>query len=760
MKGIPIGLGLPVHGNFAFATEPTELKVEPSVARELVSRTRGVVYVALFGRVEKFEHQARVSMSAQGTKQIDSRFEDYGTRMKPRLEVKYATVYEDGLLKRPIVELTADGIGTRPGAVSAEARPLPAAAAQEGRRLEGGAIAAPQPSLGRPAGVRVYSTDGLVRIGDHLAITGSYMFSRLAQRAKANPDAMEKRQREYVRSLLMLLAYRQWAAGEPDELTPTKMVMTLSEYLLDPQGKVDLFKGLTDKNLATLIDEQSLRGENPMHNVNWLAGKIDPESENELRQRFDKLYRAYFLDLASRQDLKVASLWSAIVKQYDFEAKQFPLWDNAARSSFVDTDMYVNSRFLSFTFRTAAQPLPTVIAMSTDEARQVAKFAARNTDEGFPQWQAYQVFYATIDQVTLSFAESTPKITVDLVSQDRIAYWDFALTREIARAAPPPSPEVKPPAAPAPQPVVHAPASVVAQPAPPLTVQIPAAPVAVAPPEAVGAPKPKAAEAPQLDVAIASADRPPQPAPAQAVSPPAPVEPTKPTYDIVGLRLGMKLPEATELIGKHMTVKAVLERTPIPSGQIDVFAHARVFVSEGNSEYLVLVTLPDKRGDEILAIGRYVFGGLGAFERGELLAGFREKFQTDPMTSNERFYWGGALQRNRIGSACHVDLGTIGQGNWSDSRGQTPDLRSFSPPGANAAFSGPASMAWIGLNVRDLNQLVQYKDCRPSAAAYIPEVGGRVGEFTIWLTDTRNYINALTGPSLPRPGTTAPRMKL
>lgn len=156
----------------------------------------------------------------------------------------------------------------------------------------------------------------------------------------------------------------------------------------------------------------------------------------------------------------------------------------------------------------------------------------------------------------------------------------------------------------------------------------------------------------------------------------------------------------------------------------------------------------------------YFVGGMGAFDRPELLEGFNEKFKSEPIANGDQFLLGQGNTNRRIAGPCFVRLGTMLQGNWVDEAGKVPNLRELAPKAGDPKFNGPASMACPGLQVLDLNQASQFRVCGPSVIAYMPELGGRVGEFAVWLTDTAEHTKALTGLPIRRGGSEQGRSRL
>lgn len=253
----------------------------------------------------------------------------------------------------------------------------------------------------------------------------------------------------------------------------------------------------------------------------------------------------------------------------------------------------------------------------------------------------------------------------------------------------------------------------------------------------------------------------PPPAPAVAALPPQQPEPaTTPapidkSFDVVGLRLGMDLAAAENVVRAHMDVAHRLSFSTSSQPLLVPFGNATVFVRKDNSEYIALVTEPSRSGTRVVAIGRYLVMGLGAFDRDEFTTDLGRKFGPSPLRSEEVLYWGGSTDR-RTHNPCLVQMGGLGgAGTWTDESGATPDLTRFSPPGANPGTRGPASMPWIGLRVLDLKQASAYRGCGPHVAAWVPNLNGRTGEFAVWLTDTKAYIDILSGPPLSPDATRA-----
>jgi hypothetical protein len=246
----------------------------------------------------------------------------------------------------------------------------------------------------------------------------------------------------------------------------------------------------------------------------------------------------------------------------------------------------------------------------------------------------------------------------------------------------------------------------------------------------------------------------PPPAPAVAALPPQPSEPamtpapTDRSFDIVGLRLGMDVAAAEGVVRTHMDVAHKLNFLGASRQMLVPFGNATVFVRKDNGEYIALLTEPSRSGTRVVAIGRYLAMGLGAFDKTEFISDLEQKFGPAPLRSEEFLYWGGSSDR-RTDNPCLVRMGGLGDaGTWTDESGATPDLTRLIPPGAKPGIRGPASMPWIGLRILDLQQASAYRGCGPTVSAWVPDLNGRTGEFAVWLTDTKAYIDILSGPVL------------
>lgn len=261
-----------------------------------------------------------------------------------------------------------------------------------------------------------------------------------------------------------------------------------------------------------------------------------------------------------------------------------------------------------------------------------------------------------------------------------------------------------------------------------------------------------------------------QPAPAsppppvvQQAAPPAGTATTAPTagmgaYDVVGLRLGMDLSDAQQIIDAHIPGNRILKVAPSDPGSVVLFGTARVHVAADNKEIIALVTQPEKSGSRVVAIGRYLFGGTDAYDREELIGDLAAKYGGQPLRSPPLLHWGG--QASTMETICHLMMGGVDLGAWTDQDGKAPDWKAYAPPAAAAPFQGPGPMYWLGLRAPSLERLADHAPCGPTVAVYIPDSGRRASEFTLWLSDAKAYMTLLATPTaLPAAIPTAPSAK-
>ncbi|AWB24202.1 hypothetical protein DA075_27730 [Methylobacterium currus] len=247
-------------------------------------------------------------------------------------------------------------------------------------------------------------------------------------------------------------------------------------------------------------------------------------------------------------------------------------------------------------------------------------------------------------------------------------------------------------------------------------------------------------------------------APASPAAPP-PVRPTAP-YDVLGVKLGMDVAEAEAIVQSAMEIEHRLTLTPPPGSPPLAFAHAQVFVSKDLKQYVALVTEPSRSGGRVLAVGRYLFGGMGAFDLRQLMQALDDKYGSHPLTIDNLRYWGGSRTGGRTEQHCFVAIGGLSAGKWTDAQGREPDFGALTLPGSVANWRGPASMPWMGLRLAEFQKFGLYRDCGPAVAAWIPEINGRAGEMAIWLVDTKVYIDVITGPLGPQGGQEGVKFKL
>ncbi|WP_293861464.1 peptidoglycan-binding domain-containing protein [uncultured Alsobacter sp.] len=238
-----------------------------------------------------------------------------------------------------------------------------------------------------------------------------------------------------------------------------------------------------------------------------------------------------------------------------------------------------------------------------------------------------------------------------------------------------------------------------------------------------------------------------KPAPGSGNAASAPVAPTLPAepYDILGVKLGMDLAEAEKIVGETMEVGARLAvRSSVAT--LSVYRSGTVLVRKDKQEYVFLMTEPERSRTKVLAIGRYVYFGLGAFDKAEFAATLAKKYGAPTPVQDQFTHW---VQSGRVsaGSACLGVLGTQADVAWKDDAGNVVDPRSMAFDSAPASFRGPASVPWLGLRVLDMSQLALYRPCGPTVTSWTGGVNARVDEFAIWLSDPKAYTDILTGPN-------------
>ncbi|MHB2170232.1 peptidoglycan-binding domain-containing protein [Alsobacter sp. R-9] len=297
--------------------------------------------------------------------------------------------------------------------------------------------------------------------------------------------------------------------------------------------------------------------------------------------------------------------------------------------------------------------------------------------------------------------------------------------------------EAPPPAGATPPRPGAAPPAVSTSPLPP--------PAAAAPPTAAAAAPPAAA-----DGSVAPAAHPSAPGDTAR-------EPLR-DADVLGLKLGMDLDEAERLLREQMPDARVLTLAP-PAGSPPVaFGHARVLVRGDGKESIALVTEPERSGPKVLAIGRYLFEGAGAIDRAGFIADLEAKYGAGPDRDGALLRWGGGAPV----VLCRIDLGGLERGTWTDSAGPVTDWRPLSPPGADPSFRGPASMNWAILRGPTTSRPSAYERCGPTVTAWVPDAGGRTGEFSLWLVDAKAYVAAMSQPATaaaPAPAAEPPRAR-
>ena len=244
------------------------------------------------------------------------------------------------------------------------------------------------------------------------------------------------------------------------------------------------------------------------------------------------------------------------------------------------------------------------------------------------------------------------------------------------------------------------------------------------------------------------------PAPSRA---PVSAATTESGLDVLGLTLGMEMAQAQQILATHMPGHRTVEIAQKEPGEV-LFGTARVHVAADNGERIALVTQPDRSGTRIVAIGRHLFGGTDAYDREQLIADLSAKYGGAPLREGALLHWGG--QDATAETLCHLMLGSVDLGSWTDASGQPVRWQDFAPADAALQYRGAGPMYWPGLRVPSAQRAADYGGCRPTVAVYIHGNGPRASEFTLWLADPKAYMGLLAAPAAPQPATAAARPKL
>lgn len=226
--------------------------------------------------------------------------------------------------------------------------------------------------------------------------------------------------------------------------------------------------------------------------------------------------------------------------------------------------------------------------------------------------------------------------------------------------------------------------------------------------------------------------------------------------DVLGIRLGMELSDAQQVLAGHMPGHRLVEITQKDPARLVLFGTARVLVAADNSEAIALVTQPERSGTRVVAIGRRLYGGPDAYDRDALTADLSAKYGGQPLRAGALLHWGG--QAAAAESVCHVMLGAVELGPWTDAAGLAPRWQDYLPPEVATDFRGPGPMYWLGLRAPSPERAQEYAACLPTVAVYIPGAGPRASEFTLWLTDAKAYMGLLAAPAAPAPATARPKL--
>lgn len=244
------------------------------------------------------------------------------------------------------------------------------------------------------------------------------------------------------------------------------------------------------------------------------------------------------------------------------------------------------------------------------------------------------------------------------------------------------------------------------------------------------------------------------PTPPTPGSPPATASGAGP--DVLGIRLGMELSDAERIVAGHMPGHGsfeIAQRTPVRSNP---FGTVRVLVAADNSEAIALVTQPKTSGTRIVAVSRHLFGGPGAYDREALIADLPAKYGGEPLRADALLHWGG--QSSAAETVCHVMIGTVDLGPWTDASGRTPRWQDYLPAGGATDFRGPGPMYWLGLRAPSPERAPDDAACLPTVAVYIAGAGPRASEFTLWLTDSKAAMGPPAASPTPAPATARPKL--
>ncbi|HSI40009.1 MAG TPA: hypothetical protein VLA00_05615 [Xanthobacteraceae bacterium] len=574
---------------------------------------------------------------------------------------------------------------------------------------------------------------------------------------------------------LSLIAYSDWVAAHPSDLTPLPLASHLSTLFLSQKELDAIYSGLTDRQFRPLrvpkLAERSIRAGD-------LAAlyRIDPESEMEFRRRFDAAHRA---TLTSRPlNRKLVLIRQVGLPSYDFQNQAFVFRQEpgeggalSGKATREELRPLLAGAMWGNVQATYRQPdLPSRLVMPLARAKELSNSAR----DGGGGPQLFDARFATVNAADIAFEAGTTKISLDLDVERRALYVEASLRTQIlsvtpapppatGSVAPPPSSDVSarswdPPASPTPI-EAQAGAEPLPEPGPPSQTR-PAAPAAAAPqivPQpAPQTPPPSATAPPQkTKSATASAAPPSEPAPPSRTGSFRPDR----SYDVVGLDLRMTAGEAGKIVQEKLGFKRSISLLPPPNNQIVAFSSAQIFIRDDGLEYIALVTQPDRSGDRLIAIGRYVYEGLGVFKKEDFVSALQDKYGQARGGSGPFMYWGGLSGTGAFSGACFVQLGRVG-GNigWLDNAtGRQPIWSEFMPQSTPQGFTGPQAMPWLGLNVSDFNRTSEFKRCGPTVSVWLPELAGQIPEYAVWLTDTGAYMDILTN-SMKAGGAQKPRL--
>ncbi|WP_141383890.1 hypothetical protein [Nitrobacter winogradskyi] len=585
-------------------------------------------------------------------------------------------------------------------------------------------------------------------------------------------DRIEAAHENAAVQIFSRLAYGDWAASHPNELTPLSLAGHLSNFLLSQQQVNALYRGLADRQFQP-VKAPNLGSRSVLSSRINALDRLDPKSQMEFRRRFDAAHRVGLAAIPPNRKLVLIRLHG--LPHYDFQRQAFQLTSRTA-SGGGTSPQRINeelSPLLPGMFWGSVQAsyslpeFPELLEMPLDRAKALSQ---TTLGRGVGP-ELFEARFAEVAASKISFANGKVRFDIDLQIERRALYVENSLKTKILSVAP--EPHVPAPAAAAIEPDTTRPPPAKAagqenKPAQPSAAEARAG-------SNIGGEEPVvAAGAPAAEMAPSTAKPvPQQPAPQKprlaATSAPDALQQEqsqrlqafKPDriYDIAGLNLYMTATEARNKIKDKLGFKRSLSLSSGINNQIVSFSSAQIFVRDDGMEYIALITQPDRSGDRLIAIGRYVYEGLGVFKKDDFIRALQDKYGQSRNSSAPFMYWGGLPGVGPANGPCFVQLGRVG-GNisWIDNAtGRYPNWSELLPRSAPQGFVGPQGMPWIGFTVTDLQRAGEFKPCGPVVAVWLPELAGQIPEYAVWLTDTGAYMGILAN-SMKAGGSSKPRL--